>query len=567
MTPRKIALLALVPSLACVDAPVSGEQPPPKIHTPRWAFSPWISKDISSGPDTRAFIEGFESRGIPVGTVVLDSPWETHYNSFTPNETRYPAFPQMVKELRQKQIRTVLWITQMVNDTGLDLEPGGDTYQGPSPNFEEGRDNGYFVNGGRTYLWWKGTGAGLDFFNPAAVAWWHKQQDPLLEMGIAGWKLDFGEEYLEGDTVETAAGTKTKQEYSEAYYRDFWEYGARKLGTEEFVTMVRPYDQSYGFPGRTYARPEHAPICWVGDNRRDWKGLSDALDHIFRSARAGYVVVGSDIGGYLDRDDVAIGATIGFDTGVFLRWTALGALTPFMQLHGRANITPWTVPNRVDETVESWRFWARLHEELVPFFYALAERAYAGGANLLQPIGDEASWAGDYRFTIGDAFLVAPILDATGVRDVQLPAGAKWLDFWRPDDEAIDGGITLKAFDVGRVDRIPLFLREGAIVPMKSSLLVFPGGVQTTFALVEENGRTTNLMLDGASLVVQGGGLPKIVEVRGGFSSASVAGTALPTVTSRDELEASASGQLREGTRLFLKLAPPTQTLVVTLLR
>src|SRR5690606_22211895 len=121
-------------------------------------------------------------------------------------------------------------------------------------------------------------------------------------------------------------------------------YGAARVGLEEYVTMVRPYDKSYEFEGRFFARPEHAPVAWVGDNRRDWVGLEDALDHMFRSAEAGYVVVGSDIGGYLDRDDENIlGPEIPFSTVNFQRWTAVGALTPFMQLHGRANITPWTV--------------------------------------------------------------------------------------------------------------------------------------------------------------------------------------------------------------------------------
>lgn len=42
--------------------------------TPLWAFEPWISKDISTADDTRAFVKGFKDRGIPVGVVVLDSP-------------------------------------------------------------------------------------------------------------------------------------------------------------------------------------------------------------------------------------------------------------------------------------------------------------------------------------------------------------------------------------------------------------------------------------------------------------------------------------------------------------
>ena len=48
----------------------------PVRYTPRWAFTPWISKDLSDGPDTYAFVDGFKSRDIPVGVVVIDSlPW------------------------------------------------------------------------------------------------------------------------------------------------------------------------------------------------------------------------------------------------------------------------------------------------------------------------------------------------------------------------------------------------------------------------------------------------------------------------------------------------------------
>ena len=253
------------------------------------AFEPWISKDISSTDDTISFVAGFETREIPVGVVVLDSPWETDYNTFVPNPDRYHDFETLVSDLRDKDIRVVLWVTQMVNEASFDAEPGGDTYDGPSLQFEVAEARSYFVNEGQTYFWWKGVGAGLDFFDEEAVAWWHELQDPLLEMGISGWKLDFGESYIQTTTISTDAGVMSHQAYSEEYYRDFFAYGVNKRGAEEFVTMVRPYDKSYHFEGRFFARPEHAPVTWVGDNRRDWVGLIDALDHMFRSADAGYV--------------------------------------------------------------------------------------------------------------------------------------------------------------------------------------------------------------------------------------------------------------------------------------
>lgn len=507
-------LLVLPLAWACSDPeppPVDLEdRPPPPLHTPRWAFEPWISKDISSGADTRDFVRGFQERDIPVGVVVLDSPWETNYNTFIPHPVRYPDFGGMVQELRGQGIRTVLWITQLTNDDSFDLEPDGDTYPGPAPNYAVAQERGYFVNEGERHIWWKGAGGSIDFYNPEAIRWWHRQQDPLLDLGVAGWKLDFGDSYVMTDPVRTKAGPVPHQEYSEAYYRDFWAYGANRMGTKDFLTMVRPWDESYGFEGRFFARKEHCPVGWVGDNRRDFLGLEDALDHLFRSAVAGYEVIGSDIGGYLDRDDRdLIGGILPFDVEVFARWTAVSAVMPFFQLHGRANITPWTVPERVDETVAMYRYWATLHSELVPFFYSLAEEVHRGRAQVtLQPVGELPAWAGDYRFHVGDAFFVAPLLDHRGHRQVPLPAGARYYDWWDPT-VVHEGGTTVTASMSGDLLRLPLYVKEGAIVPAEVrgpltglgdansvgglTLLLAPGPEVRTFLLHEEDESVTTI--------------------------------------------------------------------------
>lgn len=527
MRPLALASLSLLLTSGCTDAPSPApdsscrfrqpidDEPTPPLHTPRWAFEPWISKDISTADDTRSFVAGFLERDIPVGVVVLDSPWETNYNTFVPNPDRYPAFDDMVSDLRGDGVRTVLWVTQMVNSSSFDLETDGDFYDGPSPNYQEGLDCGFYVDDGASYGWWKGVGAAIDFFNPEAVGWWHRQQDALFDMGVAGFKLDFGESYVRSDPVATFAGSVPHQQYSERYYEDFFRYGVARAEPDELVTMVRPWDESYDFAGRFFAQPEHAPVAWVGDNRRDWVGLSDALDHIFRSAAAGYVVVGSDLGGYLDRDDLDLTIEIPFDLLNFRRWTALSALTPFMQLHGRANLAPWTVPEEPEETVAIYRYWASLHHELVPFFYSLAEQAYAGAEPIVRPLGSPASWPGDYRFMVGDALLVAPMLGPESSRNVLLPEG-KWHDWWAPAADPHDGGREVEV-NVADPGRIPLFVREGAIVPLfdagpvtglgtaasrgLSTILVFPG-VATSFTVHDNDGSTTTIEQSAGSITL-----------------------------------------------------------------
>jgi alpha-D-xyloside xylohydrolase len=542
---------AEVPALdpACtrtdLDAPAA-----PKAHTPRWAFEPWISKDISTRDDTYAFVDGFRQRGIPVGAVVLDSPWETSYNTFVPNEKRYRDLPGMIADMHARDVKVVLWITQMVNQTNYDFEPGGDSYSGPSPNFEEGERCKYFVEEAQAFQWWKGRGAGVDFFNPHARAWWHRQQDGVLKAGVDGWKLDFGESYLRKPTLATHEGPKPHQEYSERYYEDFLAYG-RSVRGPDFVTMVRAWDESYDIPGRFYAKKEHAPVAWMGDNRRDWVGLADALDHEMVSARAGYAVVGSDIGGYLDHDDKnLLSPEIPFDTINFARWTAVGALSPFMQLHGRANLTPWTVPDHADETVAVYKYWATLHHALVPTLYALAEEAHAGGAPVLRPVGEPSTWKGDYRYTLGEWLLVAPILDATGARDVALPAGARWFDWWTGD--AAPGGATVRADFASDRLKIPFYVREGAIVPMNVdsdvlglgdasakgalTVLVYPGGAETSFRHREDDGAVTTLSqrTTAAAVTIGLGAVTKrtILRVRVDRAPATVTvgGTSVPVV-------------------------------------
>lgn len=568
-----------------VQARAEDDAATPPISTPRWAFRPWISKDISTGADTRAFVQGFQERDIPVGVVVLDSPWETNYNTFVPNPERYPDFEGLVSDLRADDIRLVLWTTQMINASSYDLEPTGDLYDGPSPDWDPALACEYFVNDGRVFQWWKGGGSALDFFDPEARAFWHRLQDPLLDMGVAGFKLDFGESYIDELPIRTDDGEKTLQEYSEAYYEDFFRYGRARLGPEEFVTMVRPYDQSYQFEGRFFARPEHAPVAWVGDNRRDYIGMRDAIDHIFRSALAGYVVVGSDLGGYLDRDDVDLTMTIPLDAGVFMRWTALSALTPFMQLHGRANLEPWTFPEQAELVTDTYRFWAKLHDELVPFFDSVAIAQYAGGAvPMIEPLADEADWPSDPRFLLGGALLVAPVSEELALLDVELQGPGRYYALLDATGTPLPGGVTITV-DVSDPSRIPVFAREGAIIPLEVSdattgfgtaasaghltLLVYPSSEGSSFD-VKADDDSSELLISatalgaGASLMLGGHPRPLLLRVAIDAPPDEVSHEGAPLVehATREELDAATTGYLVDGGFVWIKLGADDAGLV-----
>jgi alpha-D-xyloside xylohydrolase len=76
---------------------------------------------------------------------------------------------------------------------------------------------------------------------------------------------------------------------------------------------------------------------------------------------------------------------------------------------------------------------------------------------------DPRAWEVDTAYLFGPNLLVAPVLEA-GAREwtVYLPAGASWRDAWTGQD--YDGGqsVTVDA----PLERIPLFLRDGAVLPI-----------------------------------------------------------------------------------------------------
>jgi alpha-glucosidase (family GH31 glycosyl hydrolase) len=108
---------------------------------------------------------------------------------------------------------------------------------------------------------------------------------------------------------------------------------------------------------------------------------------------------------------------------------------------------------------------------------------------------------------LGDAFLVAPLLDASEKRDVAFPAGANYYDFFQPASNAISGGTTITGYGPPTTARIGLFVREGAIVPLevgedttglgsamsagKATFLVYPGAQQSSFKVHDDDGMTT----------------------------------------------------------------------------
>jgi alpha-D-xyloside xylohydrolase len=455
---------------------------------PAWAFGPWISSDIwRSGGEVRYAVTQFRARGIPVSGFVFDSPWETAYNDFrfnmvqfgkdaTIDGVHYPGFAsltEMMNFLRSNGLKAICWMAPFVNvSSGNENVPGQNL--GKASNYEDGASKGLFVRASQdgpplVATWWKGRGSPVDFTNPAARKWLTDQLQALLsqsnvvtrsgavEPAIGGFKTDDGET---GNGVNTYIPTSARYadgrsgiEMRNGYCLEYHKSISSVLGQNGVLFARSGFAGSQAFPG-----------CWAGDNEPNFgdNGLPGVIVAGQSAAMSGYAIWGHDIGGYQDTNPSQSPANL------FVRWTQFGCFSPLMQMHRQVTKElqyPWRYGA---EALQNYQFFARLHTRLFPYIYSYAKEASDTGLPIMRPLvllnqTDANTFSLQHAYLFGNEFLVAPMITPdSNARQVYLPVGT-WFDFWTNQQHA--GGQNIN-WTNNQQAQMPLFIREGAIVPM-----------------------------------------------------------------------------------------------------
>ncbi len=149
-----------------------------------------------------------------------------------------------------------------------------------------------------------------------------------------------------------------------------------------------------------------------------------------------------------------------------MRWFEYGAFQPNFRAHGsRPENEVWSYGKQAEPILEKY---LRLRYTLMPYIYSLGYRTHETGApfmrGLFMDFGDDPKVAniGD-EYMFGPALLVAPVVEqGMTSREVYLPAGTDWYNFWT--NERLHGGQTMTV--AAPIDTLPLFVRAGSILPM-----------------------------------------------------------------------------------------------------
>lgn len=464
---------------------------------PKWAFGYAQSKErYVNAREMVEVVREYRRRKIPLDLIVLD--WKSWpagngwgQKSFDP--VRFPDPPAFTRALHEMGAKLMVSIWPIMT--------------GGCPNQRELLERDQMLGNQSTYD---------AFQEEARRCYWEQANRGLFAQGIDAWWCD-GTEPFEADWSgavkpephnRLAINTEQSKRYLDPGYinaysllhsQGIYEGQRRTTGAKRVVNLTR---SSYAGQHR------YATVTWSGDISATWETLRRSIPEGVNFCVTGEPYWTLDIGGFFIRNDPTLWFWRGdYDAGcrgltdanalepdpkdtgctdlgfgeLYTRWLQYGVFLPMFRSHG------------TDAAREIWRFgeegtpfydtiakYIRLRYQLIPYLYSLAAQVTLNSSTLMRAVAldfpdDVATHDLTDQYLFGSAFMVCPVTrpmyyrrnsepirDAAKSREVYLPKGSRWYDFWT--EKAHEGGQTIDAD--APLETIPLFVRAGAIVPM-----------------------------------------------------------------------------------------------------
>jgi alpha-D-xyloside xylohydrolase len=427
----------------------------------RWALGPWVWRDENDDQaQVEADLDAMRDLDLAASGYWIDRPYATAVNSFDFKASQFPDPPAMVAKMHSLGFRTALWHTPYLDESDpaaaalvAEAEAGG--YYPPQ--------SGINLNGwGRT----------IDVTNDDAIGWWREQLAYYIDLGIEGFKLDYGEDVVSGVFDERtpwsfADGSDERTMHSR-YQRHYHSIYAELMPAAGGFLLCR---------GGTYGDQTNGIIIWPGDldanmtqhgetfEDSDGKtvtgvgGLPASIVAGLSLGPSGFPFYGADSGGYRHSPP---------DKETFSRWFEQTALSTVMQIGTSSNDVAWepTADNGFDqELLDNYRIYTRLHLRLFPYLWTHAEQLRVSGRPIARALGLAHPELGVHPndiYLLGDALLVAPVVShGARERSVTFPEGS-WIHWFTGERFEGPGEFTVDA----PLGQLPLFLRAGELVPL-----------------------------------------------------------------------------------------------------
>ena len=236
-----------------------------------------------------------------------------------------------------------------------------------------------------------------------------------------------------------------------------------------------------------------AYALWSGDIQSTWKSMKSQRERLLSAVNLGMMRWGMDTGGFNGTPDPEN----------YARWVQFSAFCPVFRVHGSMDVQrqPWFYEAKAEKAAAEA---VRLRYSLLPYIYSYEKLNHDDGVFLVRPfLWNDMDSAAFHNYIdgwfFGDFLAVFPIVDKGAVtKEIVLPEG-EWYDFF--DGKPVRGGKHTIDCDSENWSDIPLFIKEGAIIPnaepVQSTAFaryetlrvdVFPSEEETSFRYYDDDG-------------------------------------------------------------------------------
>jgi len=436
---------------------------------PKWALGYHQSRySYSSQKELEEIYDKFQELGLPLSAIHLDIDYMDGYRIFTVDKKNFPNLRATSERMNKNGTKLVA-----ILDPGVKWDKDFKIYR-------EGIENGYFIKDPEGNIIkgpvWPGNSAFPDFSDDEVRKWWASKYIFFKENGITGVWHDMNEPAIFVFWGDNSLPLSAVQ-YEGFHYLVHNKYGLQMAaagynGLLNITGGQRPFILSRsGWAGiQKYA------FVWTGDTESSWKELRQTIPTILNLGLSGIPFSGVDIGGFSGNPSEEL----------FIRWFELSSLFPFFRNHsakGTRRREPWTFSENALNIIKKY---LNLRYMLIPYLFSVAYESHSKGFPFIRPVCMEyPDICSDDVFLIGNSLFAIPVLKR-GLRKVRgtLPPG-RWYYFW--DDTICEGNIDINV----NIEDIPLFVKEGSIIPMERDGLefhVFPGNLDE-FVFYDDDSR------------------------------------------------------------------------------
>lgn len=447
---------------------------------PRWGLGfVQRTKKLYTDKDVEREVNEFEAQGFPLDVIGLEPGWQSkaYPCTFEWDKTRFPAPADFVKAMAERNVRINLWTNPYVS-------PESDIYKEMYP-----------LSGTHT-VW---CGIVPDFADARARDLFSGKFDKEhIGIGVSGYKIDEidgYDRYLWPDVATFPSGVSAEQ------MRQTYGLWVQRITTDIYRNYNR---RTYGLVRGSNGGGSSFPYVIYND----YYSHKDFITALINSGFCG-VLWTPEVRGSKTSEE-------------WLRRFQSVVFSPMAMINAWSSGTkPWSFPDVTDNIRE----YALLRMRMMPYWYTEFARYHFDGIPPFRALNLEAGFNPEQaavegelkdadletnpylesvrkeikdQYMAGEYLLVAPMFAGQTERTVVLPLG-DWYDFYTGEYVGNGEKITVKP----GLERIPVFVKDGGIIPMMDPLLHAPksgekinleirhyGKAEGSYRLYDDDGET-----------------------------------------------------------------------------